>query len=96
MICSPHVYPPSVTKNTFLGVTLWQQCAISFGYLENKGYCRWPGYCRQFPIIIGETGSFLQDDNDRQWMQDFADYVEGRGGARTYTSAPMAGWLWWW
>jgi hypothetical protein len=66
---SPHVYPPSITKNTFLGVTLWQQCAIAFGYLENKGYCRWPGYCRQFPIVIGETGSFLHDSKDRQWMQ---------------------------
>lgn len=66
---SPHVYPPSITKSTFLGDTLWQQCAIAFGYLENKGYCKWQGQCRQFPIIIGETGSFLHDEKDKQWMQ---------------------------
>jgi hypothetical protein len=66
---SPHVYPPSITRSTFLGDTLWQQCAIAFGYLENKGYCKWPGNCRRFPVIIGETGSFLHDWSDRQWMQ---------------------------
>jgi hypothetical protein len=69
VVMSPHVYPPSITRNTFLGQTLWQQCAIAFGYLENRGYCRWPGQCRHFPIIIGETGSFLHDELDRQWMQ---------------------------
>lgn len=69
VVMSPHVYPPSVTKSTFLGDTLWQQCAIAFGYLENKGYCKWPGNCRRFPVIIGETGSFLHDWSDQQWMQ---------------------------
>lgn len=124
---SPHVYPPSVTKSTFLGDTLWQQCALAFGYLENRGYCKWQGNCRKFPVVIGETGSFLHDANDKQWMQvsrptacswaaaasaimlqgrantcatvccaqDFSDFVEAKGGARSYTSSPMAGWIWW-
>jgi hypothetical protein len=159
--------------------TVSRQCetctACLLTWLQNKGYCKWEGNCRQFPIVIGETGSFLHDPRDNQWMQvsspsslvfllpsakhhvcgrilalrwstlvspactqsnlqrliagskllafdqqqacpwilaqaytpalpvltchnmclqDFADFVEGRGQARTYTSAPMAGWLW--
>jgi hypothetical protein len=33
-----HPLSQSVTKNSFLGLTLWQQCAIAFGYLE---VCLW-------------------------------------------------------
>jgi hypothetical protein len=42
---------------------------IAFTCLQNKGYCKWDGKCRRFPVVIGETGSFLHDDQDRQWMQ---------------------------
>jgi hypothetical protein len=69
VIMTPHVYPPSITRAVFLGDTLWQQCALAFGYLEEKGYCKGPGNCRKFPVVIGETGSFLHDDKDKQWMQ---------------------------
>jgi hypothetical protein len=43
--------------------------------LQNKGYCKWDGKCRKFPVVIGETGSFLHDYNDRQWMQVCFDWV---------------------
>lgn len=38
-ILTPHVYPPSITHATFLGTTLWEQCRVSFGYLQTKGFC---------------------------------------------------------
>ncbi|WIA18743.1 hypothetical protein OEZ85_003433 [Tetradesmus obliquus] len=94
VVMSPHVYPPSVTKASFLGDSLWQQSSIAFGYLQTQGYCN-DGKCTVFPVVIGETGSFLSDWSDKQWMADFADFINARGGARSYNSQSMAGWLWW-
>lgn len=34
---TPHVYPPTITKATFLGTTLWDQCYKAFGYLQVCG-----------------------------------------------------------
>jgi len=31
---TPHVYPPTITKSTFLGNQLWEQCRVAFGYLQ--------------------------------------------------------------
>lgn len=84
-----------MTKGVFLGDTLWQQSHAAFGYLQTQGYCSNQGSCKKFPVVIGETGSFLADDKDRQWMADFGDYVQARGGARSHNNWPMAGWLWW-
>jgi hypothetical protein len=28
-----------------------------------------------FPILIGETGSAFETSDDKQWLQDFADYM---------------------
>lgn len=31
--------------------------------------------CTVFPVVIGETGSNFASATDRQWLQDFADYI---------------------
>ncbi len=54
------------------------QCAIAFGYLQTRGYCNSNGRCRQFPVVVGETGSFMKDKTDVQWLTDFADFVAAR------------------
>lgn len=70
------MYPPSITHATFLGTTLWDQCNTSFGYLQTKGFCPGGGDdCKVFPIVIGETGSAYEADDDKQWLQDFADFI---------------------
>jgi hypothetical protein len=83
---SPHVYPPSITKATFLGDALWQQCSIAFGYLQTQGYCN-DGKCTVFPVIIGETGSFLSEWSDKQWMADFADFINAQVGNQSFWCA---------
>jgi hypothetical protein len=36
---------------------------------QTKGYCPWYGKpCRTFPVVIGETGSFMHDSKDITWM----------------------------
>lgn len=52
--------------------------------------------CLSLYPAVAPHGVQLCDAVAAAALQDFADYVEGRGGARTYTSSPMAGWLWWW
>jgi hypothetical protein len=66
---------------TFLGTALWEQCRVSFGYLQSEGYCS-SERCTRFPIVIGEVGSAFETASDKQWLQDFADFVnaEVRGG----------------
>jgi len=43
VVLGPHCYPPSITGGTFLGQTLWDKLAASFGYLQTKGYCPYGG-----------------------------------------------------
>jgi hypothetical protein len=71
---------------TFLGNKLWEQCRASFGYLQTQGYCA-PGSrsCHKFPILIGEVGSAFETAADKQWLQDFADFV----------NAEVGGAVWW-
>lgn len=87
VIISPHVYPPTITKATFLGTALWEQCAAAFGYLQTRGYCH-AGRCTTFPVLIGETGSFMKDAKDVQWLSDFAEFVQARVRARTGDRVP--------
>lgn len=87
VIVSPHVYPPSITGATFLGRDLWSQCQTAFGYLQSPGYCTdsaakpvtsqggTKNTCAVFPVVIGETGSAFATDTDKQWLQDFADFL---------------------
>lgn len=78
-VITPHVYPPSITMATFLGTSLWEQCRVSFGYLQSEGYCS-PERCTRFPIVIGEVGSAFETATDKQWLQDFADFVNAEVG----------------
>ena len=82
VVFAPHVYPPSITLATFLGTSLWDQCRTAFGYLQAPGFCPPAGgACRRFPVVVGEVGSALHDDTDKQWLQDFADFVNAEVGA---------------
>ncbi|KAF8055094.1 SYT1 [Scenedesmus sp. PABB004] len=95
-VITPHIYPPSITMATFLGTALWEQCAASFGYLQTTGYCApGGGRCTRFPVLVGEVGSAFETATDKQWLQDFADFVNAEGGAKAYNAAPLSGWLWW-
>lgn len=67
--------------STWLGVDLWKQCQISFAYLMTQGFCS-SGRCTTFPILVGETGSAYKTDSDKQWLQDFSDFVYARVSAR--------------
>jgi hypothetical protein len=40
-----------------------------------QGYCT-KDKCTKFPVLVGETGSFLTDWNDKQWMQDFSSFIK--------------------
>eukprot|EP00775_Hariotina_reticulata_P012217 gene12217-12355_t len=61
---------------------------------KTKGYCQGT-HCVTFPVVVGETGSFMADQRDTQWLLDFADFLQAKGGARAYNWIPAAGWLWW-
>eukprot|EP00882_Tetradesmus_deserticola_P019270 GHRQ01020731.1.p1 GENE.GHRQ01020731.1~~GHRQ01020731.1.p1 ORF type:complete len:174 (+),score=52.83 GHRQ01020731.1:22-522(+) len=80
--------------STWLGVELWKQSSVSFGYLQSPGYCNGRG-CTQFPVLVGETGSAYTTDSDKTWLRDFADFAFARGAAAAYTKLPVTGWLWW-
>lgn len=77
-IISPHLYPPSITKSTFLGEKLWKQSNTSFGYLQSKGFCDTNNRCYKFPIVIGETGSAFKEEDDKTWLMDFAAFAMAR------------------
>lgn len=78
VVLTPHVYPPSITKATFLGTALWQQSAAAFGYLQSTGYCMYGKGCRVFPVLVGETGSTMLEGTDISWHNDFADFLNGQ------------------
>jgi aryl-phospho-beta-D-glucosidase BglC (GH1 family) len=98
-VLTPHMYPPSITRATFLGTALWEQTRTAWGYLQERGYCTGVsgsgGRCTVFPIVMGETGSAYEEAEDKQWLNDFADFINAEGGARAYNSVPINGWLWW-
>jgi hypothetical protein len=76
-VFTPHLYPPTITKSTFLGKSLWEQSVTAFAYLQNTGFCD-GGTCTRFPVFIGETGSAFEDETDKQWLGDFADFVTAK------------------
>lgn len=70
-----------------MGKDLWAQCQLAFGYLQGPGYCSetaaqpvtnklaTKNTCGVFPVVIGETGSAFATDTDKQWLTDFADFL---------------------
>jgi hypothetical protein len=83
-IISPHLYPPTITGSTFLGAALWAQSNTAFAYLQQIGFCQPFGRsnrrvgCYPFPVLVGETGSAFKTSTDKQWLNDFADYMNGQ------------------
>lgn len=62
---------------------------------------------RRFPVVIGELGSAFETTSDKQWLQDFADFVnaevslQGEGQPLPEEAAlipgcarPFEGWGW--
>lgn len=83
VVISPHLYPPSITKSTWLGANLWKQSNTSFAYLQYRGFCE-AEHCTKFPIVIGEAGSALDStkQDDSVWLQDFANFVMAKVSSR--------------
>ncbi|KAK9822485.1 hypothetical protein WJX81_001062 [Elliptochloris bilobata] len=92
VIISPHYYPPSISQNTanFLGQALWTRMFNSFGYLTKAGY---GGHV--FPIVFGETGSFLTAANDISMLNDMVAYMQNQGAANDGKHANMPSMVWW-
>ena len=68
VLCAgPHVYGPAISGATgsYSGSALFQRLSQSFGYLNKQGYCaQSTGQCHQFPVVLGEFGSRLEDPRD--------------------------------
>jgi hypothetical protein len=50
--------------------------------------------CTVFPVVIGETGSNFASATDRQWLQDFADYIMAVVSVRAHAYAGAKAWIW--
>jgi len=46
---------------------------------QTKGYCH-NGFCKKFPVVVGETGSAFETSQDKQWLNDFADFMNAQVG----------------
>ncbi|MCX6111011.1 MAG: glycoside hydrolase family 5 protein [Proteobacteria bacterium] len=72
LVFSPHVYGPSVSKQSYFSVAgfptnmpaIWDE---HFGYLKNQGYC----------LAIGEFGGKYVDQ-DKIWGDTFVAYIQNR------------------
>ena len=61
------MYGPAISGATgsYSGSALFQRLSQSFGYLNKQGYCaQSTGQCHQFPVVLGEFGSRLEDPHD--------------------------------
>jgi endoglucanase len=77
-----------------VGQELFYKLSKSFGYLNRQGYCH-NGNCRTYPIVIGEFGSSLIPDIDRQWLGDFAKYIYNKDEAADGNHEHIGSWMWW-
>lgn len=70
VVYSPHDYPPSVfTQPWFTGdpADLEHHWDASWGYLVTEDLA---------PVLLGEFGTRLQTEPDRQWLAALVDYLE--------------------
>jgi aryl-phospho-beta-D-glucosidase BglC (GH1 family) len=97
VVISPHVYPPSVTRQDkgFTGHELAHRLSTSFGALgQNFGYCDGMN-SHVFPIAIGEFGSNLADQKDIDCLNDLVDYFNHTGVLADGKHPLIKSWFFW-
>lgn len=96
VIIAPHIYGPSITmmSSGYTGQALWDTLTLSVGYLNKQGYCA-GGTCHQFPIVMTETGSALEDPRDLDFYNSLIPYLQNSGGANDGKHAPISSVFWW-
>ena len=64
MHTTPICFTDSCRNSYEQGYDLWRRFSLSWGYLNRQGYCTGSntvgnpsGTCKQFPVILGETGT---------------------------------------
>jgi len=97
-LLAPHLYPPGLSTGLqgavpAGGKELFDKLAASWGRLSKDGYCV-ADYCHRFPVVIGEMGSTLADQQDVDYYGDVAAFAGAKGELADKT-APVAGWFWW-
>ncbi len=96
VVISPHLYGPSITKmrTGYTGQALWDTLSHSVGYLNQRGYCDGSN-CHRFPIVVGETGSSLEDARDKDFYRDLEAYLKNSGPANDGRHAVITDNFWW-
>ena len=91
---APHLYGPSITHMTsgYSGQALIDTINLSVGYLNKQGYC-YQGKCTTWPIIVGETGSSLQDPGDTQFYTTLQQYFQ-TGDDKHNAISSVFWWAW--
>ncbi|CAL8461251.1 g782 [Coccomyxa elongata] len=94
VVMAPHLYGPSITHMTsgYSGQALIDTINLSVGYLNKQGYC-YQGKCTTWPIIVGETGSSLQDPGDTQFYTTLQQYLQ-TGDDKHNAISSVFWWAW--
>lgn len=93
---SPHVYPPSISKNQrdLNGPALFKRMTASYGLLGKKGYCV-GAKCKRFPIVVGEIGSAMTEAQDISTLKDMALWMRNTGVGNDGQHNAVSGFFWW-
>lgn len=96
VIISPHLYGSSVSlvSSGYSGVELYNKLSTSVGYLNKQGYCMGTN-CHVFPILVGETGSDLQDPRDLAFYESLRKYLKLEGDANDGCHNAITNVMWW-
>jgi endoglucanase len=82
LVYSPHDYPASIYPQTWFGAAdypanlpaVWDKY---WGYIQKQGIA---------PVLIGEFGTRLQTDSDKQWISAMQSYIQGNKLSWTFWS----------
>lgn len=82
VVYSPHDYPASIFAQPWFGdpdypANLREQWRRSWGYLVEDGIA---------PVLLGEFGTRLQTESDRQWLSSLVDYLHDHAISFAYWS----------
>jgi hypothetical protein len=84
----------SLVQSGYSGPELFDKLTTSSGYLNKQGYCI-GSQCKTFPIIVGETGSDLQDPRDLQFYESLRRYIKLEGDADDGRHTAIQNVFWW-